>query len=215
MAESSTNEVMPRRTIIEFPELGAVVVESHFTPSFDYPDDPKTFIKRPYLTCSSPTGHELCRIQFLESADDWEKRPLNFAVVHLPQHPTPFIVVVAVQPGGSDHDFESTVVGVVKGMLCDLIPEHPHSNVQGAFCVGKFGKDHRLGALSLNFIWEDGVHYQSHRYECTVYEWTGAEFRKKTVIETRLAYESWKDAAKELGFRCETDFGELLLPEYR
>jgi hypothetical protein len=106
-------------------------------------------------------------------------------------------------------------VSAVIGKLLDLMPEHPESNLKGALCPGRFGKHLTPGVLSLRFIWEKGLHYHDHRYEGIAYEWMDTEFRRKIILEPRYAYESWQEAAKELGFEYQRDFVRMLLPEAR
>jgi hypothetical protein len=96
-----------------------------------------------------------------------------------------------------------------------LLSDHPTTNIQGAFCLGQFGKHANPGVLALNFILENGSHYGTHRYQGTFSEWTRTLFQEQSVFETKRAYVSWQDAAKELGFNCKWDFIKALLPKQR
>jgi hypothetical protein len=204
--------VAVKRIVANFPEVGSVAVEAQFTRELPW-DHPSAVIAPPSLTFRSAGGRELKRIQFGSEEEYYTE--LNFVVINLPRIATPLVVAVAVKPGGSDHLFQSAILGSVDGNIRDLLPDHPTTNIQGAFCLGRFGKNSRPGVLALNFIWENGAHYSAHRYQCTFYEWTGTAFQKRSVLETNRAYESWQDAAKELGFECRWDFKGALLPNAR
>jgi hypothetical protein len=206
----SSANAQSREAVVAFPTVGRVTVEARFTPSLPKENEA---LQRPVLIFRSPEGRELQRVEFAVG-DNWHSE-LNFTVVQLPEFTDPLIIAVAVEPGGSDHHYESTVIGVVDGKIQDLLKEHPRSNVQGAFCLGRFGRNRKPGILSLNFIWKTGVHYQAHRYRCILYGWTGRTFDKAKVLETKSAHETWQDAASELGFHCRNDFVGLLLPEVR
>ena len=201
-----------KHSVATFPGVGSAAIEAQFTPGLPW-DYPSAVIKPPTLTFRSNGNSELKRIQFGAEEDDYTE--LNFVVINLPQIATPLVVAVAVRPGGSDYIFQSAIVGSLDGKIRDFLPDHPTTNIQGALCLGKFGKHSMPGVLVLNFIWENGAHYSAHRYECTFYEWTGAVFEKQSVFETKRAYESWQDAAKELGFECRWDFTRALFPNAR
>jgi hypothetical protein len=201
-----------KHSIATFPEVGTVAIEAQFTRELPW-NVPSTVIKPPTLVFRSSAGRELKSIQFGAEDDDFTE--INFVVINLNKIATPLVVAVAVRPGGSDHLFQSAIMGSVDGEIRDLLPDHPTTNIQGAFCLGKFGKHLRPGVVVLNFIWENGAHYGAHRYQCTFYEWTGSVFEKRDVLETKLAYESWQHAAKGLGFECKWDFKRALLPNAR
>lgn len=200
-----------KQATADFPKVGHVVIEAQFTK--ELPWDPSADIKPPLLTFRSTEGQVLKRIQF--GAEKGFYTDLNFVVENLPQISTPLLVAVAVRPGGSDNLFESTIVGSINGELRDLLPDHPTTNIEGAFCLGRFGRHSNLGVLVLNFIWENRPHYVAHRYQGTLYEWTGTVFQKQAVLETKQAYVFWQSAAKELGFNCKWDFIKALLPRAR
>jgi hypothetical protein len=202
--------VQAKVSTVNFPSLGNVTIEARYTPILPEGDQP---LQSPVLIFRDQRGLELERVTF-GLGKDWHSA-LNFEPVRLPGIKDPLIIAVAVQPGGSDAQFESTVVGVVRGELRDLIDEHPTSNVQGALTIDGPDKDGKWALVSFNFIWDSGIHYQAHPYQCTVYTWTGIGFKIEKRLKTKVAHDTWLGAARELGLSCKKDYVEELLPEYR
>jgi len=153
-----------KHSVATFPEVGSVDIEAQFTREVPW-DHSTAIIRPPTLVFRSTGGSELKRLEF--GAEDDYYTELNFVVINLPQIAGPLVVAVAVRLGGSDNLFQSAIVGSPNGQIRDLLPDHPTTNIQGAFCLGKFGKHSRPGVLVLNFIWENGAHYSAHRYQCT------------------------------------------------
>lgn len=116
--------------------------------------------------------------------------------------PDPLILAVAVRPGGSDHGFELTLIGEMGGALRVLTPRPAsHVSIQGGYFVGDLGRGRGYGYASWSFIWEDGAHYDRHRYEVRLYPFDERRggFRRTVTMQSKGKYKTGEDALEELG----------------
>jgi hypothetical protein len=158
--------------------------------------------KEPYCqtTLSVSTSALARRITFADVGDGPHSR-LDTLQISLDGH-SDAILAVGSQPGGSDVRFQAAIVSRQGGVPV-VILEPVRATSQDAMCIGVFGGRH--GVLLFTFIWGDEAHYQPHRYRVTRYEWTGVRLEKRFVRETVKKVQSWREAAKILGYRCNTN----------
>lgn len=136
--------------------------------------------------------------------EPWET-PMNplvrFVVMSAPGLPGPLVVAVAVKPGGTDHGFETSVVGEVGGRLKVLTNAPLVNNIQGGVFVGDLGGGRGPGVAAWNFIWEEEAHYGAHRYEVRLlaFDARRGAFRSARPLRTKAKHASASDALAELG----------------
>lgn len=173
--------------------LGPFLVQTHACPE-------EPFCK-PILTIRE--GRRRWRFEFFYRAWPGE---LHATPIHVPGVDGQLLVVVAVGPGGSDTHFETAILRTVPGKPPEELIERLEATTQNAICAGQFGGI--PGVVLIEFLWEDEAHYQPHRYQAILYRWNGARFTKRSQWETRQKHPSWREASRELGLRCSTNFVE-------
>jgi hypothetical protein len=67
----------------------------------------------------------------------------------------------------------------------------------------------------VSFLWDQEAHYEPHRYRVTEYRWDGTAFQKFRTRETRHRHPSWREAVRELGFRCTGNIVGVLTTDFR
>jgi|MudIll2142460700_1097286.scaffolds.fasta_scaffold52083_1 hypothetical protein len=184
---------------ILIPKIGTVIIRSHI--------DKSPSLSSPFLTIENAEGKMLKRIDFeLKGVNALILYPslLNFKVVYPEKESSPIVVAVASSPGGSDIHFETTLIGFLNGKIVELTPNHIESSSQDALCLENLGAGRPIGLVFFNFLWEE-AHYDPHRYEAILYEWSGTKLDKISVKQTKERQKDWKGAAAELGYHCGED----------
>jgi hypothetical protein len=187
--------IKDQQTSILIPKIRRVIIRTHI--------DKSPALSPPFLSIENTEGKLLKRIDFVLEGVDSYHSILKFKVIHLSKEIAPLIIAVASSPGGSDIDFETATIGFVNGEILELT-EHFESSSQDALCLEKGGTPHKFGLIFFNFILEE-AHYDPHRYEATLYDWSGTQLEKINVKQTKKQYKNWKDAAVELGYHCQED----------
>lgn len=116
--------------------------------------------------------------------------------------PGPLIFAVAIRPGGSDHTFETTIIGESGARLKVFTPQPFLTPIQGGVFIGQLGGRRGLGAAVWQFLWgDDEAHYAAHRYEVQLYRFNPRtrSFVKGPALRSRNKHESGQDALVELG----------------
>lgn len=116
--------------------------------------------------------------------------------------PRPLVFAVAVRPGGSDHTFETTLIGEAGGRPKVLTPEPLLTSIQGGVFVGDLGGSYGRGVAVWVFLWDDDeAHYAAHRYEVRLYTYDArrASFRRAAVLRSKGKHRQGVDALAELG----------------
>jgi hypothetical protein len=114
-----------------------------------------------------------------------------FKVVKRKGFPNPLILAVGINYGGSDEDYEGTVIGEVNGKIEELMPEQMSISNQGGISIGNLGNKRGLGAVSWVFFWgNDNGHYGRHRYKIMIYSFNKKtrHFNKTEILETKKKY---------------------------
>ena len=128
---------------------------------------------------------------------------LRFQVIKVPRMRSPFIMAVAVTPGASDCGFSGTMYGLAGGKLARLFGGLLDSAVQGGLYFGKLNERLGYGFVGWDFDWNEGAHYDRHKYWVTVYQLKGERMVKVLHRLTRHKYEleDISRAPLEFGFR--------------
>jgi hypothetical protein len=187
---------------------GKILVEVSFQTRIFESD---TFFTNPQLLFKSSSGIILNKVGF-----DTHDGPsvANFMTAKVPELGDSIILATAGCAGGSDSYFETTIVGIVNGQVKDLFLTHLISHNQGAFCIKVATKSDPTKILLWNDIWEDGAHYDPHRYQVEIFQWNGSSFVKSKTIETKKKYPDWMTAAKQFRYHNNVDVVVCLLGDY-
>ena len=198
-----------REPYVYHSSIGNVLIETKVKSHLVEPD---SCCKKPILIFYSD-GKEIQRIEF--NVDEHWASDVKFKVVKLSEFSDSVIVAVACSPGGSDCQYESTVIGVVDGTIQDLFQEHLVSHNQGALCIEKLSRSDSTQIILWKELWEDGTHYDPHRYCATIFRWNGHFFTQMKAFETKKKYPVWQDAGKKFGFQSSFDYVDHLFPNFR
>jgi hypothetical protein len=195
---------------ILIPKIGAVIIRSHI--------DKSPSLSSPFLTIENAEGKMLKRIDFelkgvgIDAVTLYPSL-LNFKVVYPEKESNSIIIAVASSIGGSDIHFETTLIGILEGKIVELTPKHIESSSQDALCLENLGAGRPIGLVFFNFLWEE-AHYDPHRYEAILYEWSGTKLNKISMKQTKKRHKDWKGAAAELGYHCGEDLIRTTNPHY-
>lgn len=135
----------------------------------------------------------------------WGDSPIDpfvrFRALDVEGLPRPLVFAVAVRPGGSDHTFETTLLGEAGRRLKVLTPEPLLTSIQGGVFVGDLGGARGRGVAVWVFLWEDEAHYAAHRYEVRLYTYDArrTSFRRAAVLRSKGKHRQGADALEELG----------------
>jgi len=167
----------------------------------------------PHLEFSrAETGRSLSRITLGTSGPE-SYRPLDepgvslidpfvrFKPLNVEGLSAPLVLAVAIRPGGSDHTFETTLVGASGQSFRVLTPEPLLTSIQGGVFVGDLGGRYGVGIAVWNFLWEDSeAHYAAHRYEVKLYTFDARRslFRRAAVLRSKGKHKRGEDALAEL-----------------
>lgn len=127
---------------------------------------------------------------------------VRFMPLNVEGLPAPLVLAVAVRPGGSDHTFETTVVGAGGAGFRVLTPEPLQTSIQGGVFVGDLGGGRGPGVAVWGFIWgDDEAHYDEHRYQVKLYPFDARRglFRRTASLRSKRKHGSAGDALEELG----------------
>lgn len=192
---------MTQEEVLDFPRAGRVRVRAV-----------EALGRLPRLEFSSETtGRALSSVTLGKSAPEMYK-PLDepgvslidpfvrFMPLNVGGLPAPLVLAVAVRPGGSDHGFETTLVGASGRTFRALTPEPLLNSIQGGVFVGDLGGARGPGVAVWSFLWEDDAHYAAHRYEVKLYPFDARRgvFRRASVLRSRGKHKRGEDALEEL-----------------
>jgi hypothetical protein len=128
---------------------------------------------------------------------------IEFKVLHIPGMPEPLLMVMAVEPGGSDAAWETILIGVVSGAIKRLWQQSEPLNYEGGILVGDLGQDRGTGVAQWNFVWGSGEsHVDPHKYSLQLYLWNKqkSQFDVGPKYITKNKYQDDAQALQELGF---------------
>jgi hypothetical protein len=199
-ADFTTDPVVVQSEVVYFPGLGGVIVEAieqvgHFPKLVFKAKNSKRILLQ--STLADPD-------RFLVPQGGYATDPfLRFQVIKVPRTRSPFIMAVAVTPGASDCGFSGTMYGLAGDKIARLFGGLVSSAVQGGLYFGKLNERLGYGFVGWDFDWNQGAHYDRHKYWVTVYQLKGERLVKVLHRLTHHKYEL-EDNSKaplEFGFR--------------
>ena len=197
----------PRQTtqaeVLSFPRAGRVnvrVTEAPFVlPRVEFVSEAT---KRPVRIVNLGTSDP----ESYRPTAEWGKSAIEplarFMPLRVEGFPSPLVLAVAVRPGGSDHGFESTLIGETNGALRVLTPRPLATYIQGGVFVGDLGGGRGPGAAVWTFVWGDGeAHYGAHQYDVRLYRYDRRRgvLRQASSLRSRRKHKSAEGALEELG----------------
>ena len=84
--------------------------------------------------------------------------------------PSPLVMGVSSQAGGSNTQFQIVLVAEIEGKICSINPKDVTMSTQDGIFLGYINKEFQYGMILWNFIW-DSAHYDTHKYDITIYKW--------------------------------------------
>jgi hypothetical protein len=88
---------------------------------------------RPGVLSIRREGEELLRVEF--SVDKRLPNAPRFRVLRIRGIEDPIVVAVGAEVGGSDHHFETAIIGIRAGKVVELLQPHVLTSMQDAVCV--------------------------------------------------------------------------------
>ena len=150
-------------------------------------------------------GSHLDIFQIDQEAPDPKYRDLGpstmaYFVIESKPQPTS-VLAIAMYTGGSDCEYVPAIVGPVRGELKSWLQQEPVVNGQGGFYVGDLGQQRGFGFAAWTFLWENGAHWGSHRYQVKLYRIDPKTGTSSLVFKrnTRRKYGEGSAALKEFG----------------
>lgn len=121
----------------------------------------------------------------------------------------PLVVVIGRYYSGDDAYYETTLLGIVDGVLKDLYPRHWVTSYLDILCVGSTGQGRGVFGLTYDWDLDAESHVDLHHYRLTTYRWTGRSFVPLPERRTRGVFHRWRPALVEVGLKCEAPYGGL------
>ncbi len=197
---STPSKFVKQNEVVRFPRAGEVRVRAieipHRLPRLEFTS---AATGRRLLTVSG--GASDPRAYRIEPGPTLMNPLVRFKVLHPSGLPGPLLLCVAVRPGGSDHGFETNVIGEVGGSLRVLTPTPLLNSIQGGVHVGDLGGERGPGVAVWSFLWENEAHYAAHRYEVRLFPFDAKRnsFKRGKLLRTKAKHETGADALAELG----------------
>jgi hypothetical protein len=196
----TTDPVVVQSEVVYFPGLGEIIVEAieqvgHFPKLVFRAKSSKRVLLQSTLTDPD---------RFLIPQGGYATDPfLRFQVINVPRIRSPFIMAVAVTPGGSDCGFSGAMYGLASGKIARLFDGLLDSTIQGGLYFGKLNAQLGYGFVGWYYDGSEGAHYDQHRYWVTVYQLKGERLIKVHRRLTRHKYvlDNSDKAPLEFGFR--------------
>lgn len=139
---------------------------------------------------------------------------LRFKMLDIKGLPSPIVLAVAAQPGGSDINYELNLVAEKQGNITSINPLPIHLSIQDGVYLGHINKKYGYGMIVWKFEF-DAAHYAPHKYKISIYQWDRKteSFTLKKAFVTKKRFESGEDALKSYGLPSENFRNVVMLPE--
>lgn len=201
LSTSAEPSITQSMTVV-FPHSGSVIIQARE----EFEQNPEVLFK------SAATGKLLLRYTFAEPdgvlkpharSDAFQRPFVRFQAIRVVGMPSPMILAIAVEPGGSDHGFYAMVIAEVRGRLRTLQSRPFLTDVQGGLYVGYLNSSLGNGLVVWNFIWNEGIHYDFHHYKIETYSLRGDRFIRQGRRVSRQLYDgNGADSLRELGIHA-------------
>lgn len=200
--KSFTTPNIVQSTIVNFPVGGRVVVQSI-----------EEIGKFPQMVFTSERTSEVLHRSSIEDEDKWlipekdssfSQPGLRFLVVRSASFESPIIISVAVAPGGSDNHFYLTLFGEINGKIKRINQTPLLSHIQGGFHLGYLNEKFGYGLAIWNFLWEDGTHYDNHKYEIVIFKLQNGELKEefRKISKKKYNLDTSFNSLRELGIKA-------------
>ena len=202
-------------TVVEFGQFGPVSIKtSRHTNS--YPTIIFTDAQgRVLLTTAVGVGNRIFRINPEENRDGRENPIMRFSVVDGPVAKSKVVFAAAMYGGGTDCEYQGTVIGASDGRLRALLPKQAFANAEGGMYLGDLGENRGYGFAEWNFIWGSEGHVDPHHFNIKLYRFdpVAGTMVKIADLTTTRSYKTDTEALAEFGLhysnllRSISDFG--------
>ena len=169
--------------------------------------------KLPYFTIKNNNTGELEKIDL--GTSDPEVFNYNsvaeFKTTSLPDVDNFFTFVVAA-PGGSDTEFEISIIKILNGKPQFINAPVWDLMVEDGFYLGKINDQFGVGAVTWKYILgENESHAEPHRYQIDIYDFKNHKFDLLKSLMTKNKYKNGNDALKEFNFDLDNQLAMLTI----
>lgn len=201
--------------VVEFGQLGSVSIKTSRRAN-DFPTMIFTDARGGVLlTTAVGAGNRIFRINPEENRDGRENPILRFSVVDGPATKSKVVFAAAMYGGGSDCEYQGTVIGATNGHLRPLLLDQAFTNAEGGMYLGDLGENRGYGFAVWNFIWGSEAHVDPHHYNVKLFRFdpVAGQMVKIADLKTTRSYKTDTEALSEFGLhypnllRSIPDFG--------
>lgn len=202
-------------THLEFEQLGPVSIKisrhANGFPTIIFTDARGKVL----LTTAIGAGNRIFRINPEENRDGKENPVMRFSVADGPVAKSKVVFAAAMYGGGSDCEYQGTIIGAINGHLRPLLPKQAFANAEGGMYLGDLGENRGYGFAEWNFIWGSESHVDPHRFNVKLYRFdpVAGTMVKIADLTTTRSYNTDTEALAEFGMhypnllRSIPDFG--------
>jgi hypothetical protein len=188
-------------SVVEFAQLGSVTIKTSRHAN-GYPTIIFTDAKgRVLLTTAVGVGNRIFRINPEENRDGRENPIIRFSVVDGPLAKSKVVFAAAMYGGGSDCEYQGTVIGATDGRLRPLLSKQAFANAEGGMYLGDLGEYRGYGFAEWNFIWGSEGHVDPHRFNVKLYRFdpVAGSMVKVADLTSTGSYKTDTEALAEFG----------------
>lgn len=198
-------------TVVQFAQLGPVSIKTSRHPN-GFPTIIFTDARgRVLLTTAVGAGNRTFRINPEENRDGRENPILRFSVFDGPVAKSNVVFAAAMYGGGSDCQYQGTVIGAADGHLRPLLPKQAFTNAEGGMYLGDLGESRGYGFAEWNFIWGSESHVDPHRFNVKLYRFdpVAGSMVKIADLTTTRSYKTDTEALAEFGLHYPNLLGSI------
>jgi hypothetical protein len=200
---------------VDFPQLSSVSIKTT-RPLNGFPTIAFTNARGKVLfkTAIGADNH-IFRINPEENRDGRENPILRVSVIDGPEPESKAIFAAAMYGGGSDCEYQGTVIGARNGQLRSWLSTQAFTNAEGGMYLGDLRQNRGYGFAVWNFIWGPESHVDPHRFNVKLFRFdlAAGEMVKIADLNTTRSYRTDEEALAEFGMhypnllRSIPDFG--------
>ena len=187
--------------VVDFPQLGSVSIRVT-RPLNGFPTISFTNSNRqPLFTARVGAGNQIFRINPEENRDGRENPILRYLIVDGPTMGSKAVFAVAMYGGGSDCEYQGTLIGAYKGQIRSWLPKQAFTNAEGGMYVGDLGDKRGYGFAVWNFIWGSEGHADPHHFNVKLFRFDPSlgMMVKIADMNTTGTYRTDEEALAEFG----------------
>jgi len=197
-AEASSRQ---QPQVINFPQVGSVSIRTT-RPLNGFPTITFTTNNGQVLfTTRIGTDNSVFRINPLENRDGRENPVLRYLIVDGPALGSKAVFAAAMYGGGSDCEYQGTLIGAHKGQLRSWLPKQAFTNAEGGMYVGDLGDHRGYGFAVWNFIWGSEGHVDPHHFNVKLFRFDSSVGKMAEIadLNTTGTYRTDEEALAEFG----------------